>query len=257
MKTVNFIALLFAIAVLPTNDLLAQSTNNNQAFWVHEDQVKPSMLKEYEAVSKDFIAACKEHNLTDADWSTARIDGGTYLSISPITNMADLDKNPLAPLAEKMGEEKFRAIFNRFDKTYNVHRNYVVHLITDMSYMPNGLTTHTPGEDYRKWHFFHVTPDNVVNLRNKMKEIKALYEKTGANQHFRVYRNGFGTNGDYYLVVISAKDAISYEKTSNETDVLLGEEGEKLFDEMLQYVHKYEPRTGGMRPDLGYSSTPQ
>jgi len=212
------------------------------------------MLKEYEAVTKDFIKACKEHNLKDADWTTARIDGGTYLTIAPINSMADFDKNPMAPLAEKMGEENFRAIFSRFDKCYDTHRNYMVHLINDMSYMPNGLTTNTEGEDYRKWHFFHVTPQNVANLRNKMKEIQSLYETKGAKQYFRIYRNGFGSTGDYYLVVISAKDAQSYAKTSEETDKLLGEEGEKLFNDLMQYVHKYESKTGRMRPDLAYTS---
>jgi len=212
------------------------------------------MLKEYEAVTKDFIKACKEHNLKDADWTTARIDGGTYLTIAPINSMADFDKNPMAPLAEKMGEENFRAIFSRFDKCYDTHRNYMVHLINDMSYMPNGLTTNTEGEDYRKWHFFHVTPQNVANLRNKMKEIKSLYETKGAKEYFRIYRNGFGSTGDYYLVVISAKDAQSYAKTSEETDKLLGEEGEKLFNDLMQYVHKYESKTGRMRPDLAYTS---
>jgi len=212
------------------------------------------MLKEYESVTKDFIKACKEHNLKDADWTTARIDGGTYLTIAPINSMADFDKNPMAPLAEKMGEENFRAIFSRFDKCYDTHRNYMVHLINDMSYMPNGLTTNTEGEDYRKWHFFHVTPQNVANLRNKMKEIKSLYETKGAKEYFRIYRNGFGSTGDYYLVVISAKDAQSYAKTSEETDKLLGEEGEKLFNDLMQYVHKYESKTGRMRPDLAYTS---
>jgi hypothetical protein len=252
MKNANLIALLFAVVVLQTNKLFSQ--NENQAFWVHEDQVKPSMLKEYEAVTKDFIAACKEHNLKDADWSTASIDDGTYLSISPINNMADFDKNPLAPLSEKMGEENFRTIFSRFNECYDTHRDYVVHLIDDMSYMPNGITTNTVGEDYRKWHFFHVTPKNVASLRNKMMEIKSLYETKAAKQHFRIYRNGFGSQGDYYLVVISAKDAQSYAQISGETDKLLGEEGEKLFDELMQYVHKYESRTGRMRPDLAYTA---
>ena len=252
MKNLKFITLLFAIVLLQTTNLFAQNTN--QAFWVHEDQVKPSMLKEYEAVTKDFIKACEEHDLKDADWTTARIDGGTYLTIAPINSMADFDKNPMAPLAEKMGEENFRAIFNRFDKCYDTHRNYMVHLIDDMSYMPNGLTTNTEGENYRKWHFFYVTPQNVANLRNKMKEVKSLYEEKGAKQHFRIYRNGFGSTGDYYLVVISAKDAQSYAKTSEETDKLLGEEGEKLFDDLMQYVHKYESKTGSMRPDLAYTA---
>tara|TARA_Y100000588_G_C14226162_1_gene913224 strand:+ start:278 stop:1039 length:762 start_codon:yes stop_codon:yes gene_type:complete len=252
MKTVKLISLLLTIVLLQTTNLFAQNTN--QAFWVHEDQVKPSMLKEYEAVTKDFIKACEEHDLKDADWTTARIDGGTYLTIAPINSMADFDKNPMAPLAEKMGEENFRAIFNRFDKCYDTHRNYMVHLIDDMSYMPNGLTTNTEGENYRKWHFFYVTPQNVANLRNKMKEVKSLYEEKGAKQHFRIYRNGFGSTGDYYLVVISAKDAQSYAKTSEETDKLLGEEGEKLFDDLMQYVHKYESKTGSMRPDLAYTA---
>ena len=127
MKNVKLISLLLAIVLLQTTNLFAQ--NVNQAFWVHEDQVKPSMLKEYEAVTKDFIKGCEEHDLKDADWATARIDGGTYLTIAPINSMADFDKNPMAPLAEKMGEENFRAIFNRFDKCYDTHRNYMVHLI--------------------------------------------------------------------------------------------------------------------------------
>jgi len=251
MKNVKLIIVILTIS-LQTTTLFAQNTN--QAFWVHEDQVKPSMLKQYEAVTKDFIEACKQHNLKDADWATARISDGTYLTISSIDSMADFDKNPLAPLAEKMGEEKFREMFSRFDKCYDKHRNYMVHLINDMSYMPEGLTTNTVGEEYRKWHFFHVTPQNVANLRNKMKEVKSLYEEKDADQKFRVYRNGFGSNGDYYLVVISAKDAQSYAKTSEETDKLLGEEGEKLFEEMMQYVHKYESKTGYMRPDLAYNS---
>ena len=55
-------------------------------------------------------------------------------------------------------------------------------------------------------------------------------------------------------MVISAKDAQSYAKTSEETDKLLGEEGEKLFNDLMQYVHKYESKTGRMRPDLAYTS---
>lgn len=254
MKAVKLICLLFALLVLLPNGLFAQNANANQAFWVHEDQVKPSMMKEYEAVTKDFIAECKKHDIRDADWTTARIDDGTYLNISPIRNMADLDKNTLAPLSEKMGEDNFRAIFNRFDKCYDTHRSYVVHLISNMSYMPDGLSTNTPGEDYRRWHFLHVTPQNVANLRNKMMELKDLYEKKGSKEHFRVYRNGFGSPGDYYLVVISAKDGQSYEKTSDETYKLLGAEGEKLFGDLMQYVQKYETKSGWMRPDLAYTA---
>lgn len=240
--------------LLQVTEVTAQAPAANQAFWIHEDQVKPSMTDEYEAVTKDFIAALKEHNIKETDFSTARLDNGTYLSISPVSNMADLDKNPLAPLAEKIGEEKFSAFYTRFNKCYDVHRDYMVHLIENLSYMPDGITTNTPGQDYRKWHFLYVTPENVGPLRDKMLEIKKLYEEKGAKENFRVYRNGFGSDGDYFLVVISAKDARSYAQTSDETEDLLGQQGEKLFGDMMQYVKKYETETGYMRPDLAYTS---
>ena len=250
MKTLQ-ISLVFILLALSPIFLNAQ----NQAYWVHEDQVKPSKMMEYEQVTKDFIKACKEHDLKDADWATARVDGGTYLSIAPIEKMGDFDKNPLAPLAEKMGKEEFGKIFDRFNQCYDKHRDYVVVLNSELSYMPDGLNPNTPGQDYRKWHFLHVVPSNLSKLNSKIKEIKALYEKKNAKEHFRVYRSGFGTDGDYYLVTISAKDAQDYEKLSTETDTLLGDEGKKLMGELLVLLDRYETKTGTMRPDLGYAAT--
>ncbi|MEZ4793048.1 MAG: hypothetical protein R2783_06200 [Gelidibacter sp.] len=244
--TMAFVSLLLLIPMV--------SIAQNQAFWVHADQVKPSKQADYEQVTKDFIEACKKYDLKDSDWATAQVSDGTYLSISPIANMADLDKNPLAPLREKMGEDNFRAIFKRFNDCYDKHGDYIVTLISELSYMPDGLTTNTPGQDYRKWHFLYVTPSNSQALRAKIKEIKALYEKKGSKEQYRIYHSGFGTMGEYYLAVISAKDEASYAKTSDENDKLLGDEGKKLFGEMLVLLDRYEVKTGAMRPDLGYTS---
>lgn len=228
------------------------SIAQNQAYWIHTDQVKPSKQAEYEQVSKDFVEACKKHDLKGADWSVAHSNDGNYVSIAPIENMAAFDKNPLAPLMEKMGEDKFRALFARFNECYDKHGDAVIVLNSDLSYMPNGLTTNTVGQDYRKWHYLYVTPINSAKLNAKIKDIKALYEKKGAKEHFRVYHSGFGNMDEYFLVSISAKDAQSYEKTSDETETLLGEEGKKLMNEMFVLLDRYESKTGRMRPDLGY-----
>ncbi len=251
MKTIKFITIATLGLLLQSSILFAQDTKN-QMFWIHVDEVKPSMIAEYEAVGKDFVEACKKHDLKDADFTVASVSDGSYLSISPIENMADLDKNTLAPLSAKMGEENFNDIFKRFNKCYDTHYDHVVHLISDLSYMPNGLTTNTVGQDYRKWHYLYVTPENAQNLRAKIKDIKALYEKKNAKEYVRIYRSGFGVKDGYYLAVISAKDEASYAKTNDETDALFGEEGKKLFAEMMKYVDRYEVKTGRMRPDLGY-----
>lgn len=244
----------FLLAIILLLTPMISISQNNQSFWIHADQVKPSKQADYEQVAKDFIEACTKYNLKDSDWSTARIDDGTYLTITPISNMADLDKNTLAPLFEKMGEEKFRSIFKRFNECYDKHGDYIVTLNSDLSYMPNGLTINTEGQNYRKWHFLYVTPSNSQALREKIKAIKDLYAKKGAKEYFRIYRSGFGTMGEYYLAVISAKDEQSYAKLGDENEALLGDEGKKLFAEMFSLLDRYESKTGVMRPDLGYTA---
>lgn len=252
MRTQKINFLLACLLSMPLGLLQAQQSKN-QAFYIHEDQVKPSMMGEYEKISKEFTEASKKHNLQDFSWNIAATNTGRYMSISPMENFADLDKNVLAPLSEKMGEEAFRDLFKRFNTCYDVHRDYIVYLNNELTYMPEGVDVTTPGENYRIWHRMNVTPSNIQNLKGTLKELKALFEKKGSKEYYRIYHNGLGTTGDYYLAVISAKDAQDMARKTAENEELLGEEGKKLFDEMFKYVSKYEVETGTMRPELAYS----
>lgn len=254
MKIIQtMMAVLFCLSM--SLGLMAQETKN-QAFWIHEDKVKPSMMTEYEQVSRDLVENCKKHDLKDVQWSVAQMDDGTYMSISPIQELADIQNMSFDPLREKMGDEEFSKIFERFNKCYDTHGDYVAILNSELSYMPDGLTPDTPGKNYRVWHRLDVTPANIQNLRGKMKELKSLFASKGSKMHYRIYHSGFGNMGNYYVAVISAKDAQDYDRMSAENDELLGKEGEQLFEEMFKYVDAYSVKRGGMRPDLAYKGTP-
>ena len=69
---------------------------------------------------------------------------------------------------------------------------------------------------------------------------------------YRIYQSGFGNVGNSFVAVISAKDAMDYDRMSSENDKVLGEEGQKLFDEMFEYVDAYKVIRGSMRPVLAY-----
>jgi len=227
----------------------------NQAFWVHEDQVKPSMMVDYEKASTDLVEACKENNVQNMEWSVASMDDGTYLSITPIENLADIQNMNFEDLREKVGDEAFSKMFENFNKCYDKHGDYVTMLVPSLSYMPDGLSTTTPGQDYRVWHRMDVSPANIQNLQSKLKELKDLFASKNSKMHYRIYRNGFGNIGDSYVAVVSAKDAIDYDTRSTENQKLLGEQGEKLFNDMFDYVNAYTIKRGSMRPDLAYQAT--
>jgi hypothetical protein len=236
--------------------LIATLTMNaqNQRFLIHADYVKPSMQSEYVEITKAFVAECKKHNLQNSDWTQLRLDNGTYITFEPIPNMAALDIDTFAPLVEKMGKEKFTALLDRYAKCYDRHGSYIITRIESLTYMPEGAIAAQEGQNYRKYHYLYVTPSTSKMIAEKMKAIKELYAKKGSKEYYRVYHSGFGTLGEYFLVVISAKDELSYAKQSDENDALLGDEGKKLLDDLFQNISRYDPITGYVIPSLSYTA---
>lgn len=248
------ILIITAFLILIPSIIIAQDNTKNQAYWVHEDKVKPGMTQEYEKITKEFVALCKKHNIQDLKWITAATNDGSYLSITPIDKMADLDKNPLASLQKKIGKEAFSDIFKKYNQCYDTHGGYIVVLNKKLSYMPDGLTQTQEGLNYRRWHYLYITPENKSKVKEKLEAVKSLYTKKGSKVHYRVYQNGFGSMGDYYMVAISSKNGEDYEKNSAENKTILGDAAKPVFDELFKYVSKYEMKVGSMKPELDYSS---
>lgn len=249
-KTIKNILLMAILVLLAPKTISAQ-----QMFHVHEDVVKPSMTMEYEAVLKEVGELIKENPLEEVTMLVLQGYNNHYYYIRPIGLMADLDKqSPVGQLAEKAGREKVGKLFNRMDKCYDVEKDYIIILDNDLSYMPNGMTQTPEGENYREQYKIYMSPENRATVRDKMKAIKALYEQKGSKTHYRVYRSGFGTDAEFLLVSISAKDEMHMAERSKANEELIGEDGKKAMQELFVNVLKIEEIEGEMRPDLGVSS---
>lgn len=243
-------SLLLTLLLATTITLNAQ----NQMFTIHADYVKPSMEKEYISISKEYVEACKKHNLQNADFTTVRLDNGTFLSFETIANMAALDTDSAAPLAEKMGKENYQALLARFNKCYDRHGSYMINRIENLTYMPEGAAAAQEGNNYRKYHYLYVTPSTAASVGAKIKAIKDLYAKKGSKMYFRVYHSGYGTLGEYFLIAVSAKNEEAHAIQSAENNKLLGDEIKPLMDDLLQSISRYDPMTGYIRTDLSYSA---
>ena len=229
-----------------------EQDNKSQAYSIHEDQVKPSMVSEYEKSAKELVANCEKYNV-QGEWITTNTEDNRYLYVMPIENMAALDTNDFELLEEKMGKENFDNLMTSFGKCLEKHGDYILYLDKENSYMPQGITQTPEGKNYRKFLYYHVTPENIGTFMEKGKAIKALFEKKESKVYYRVYRSGFGTMGTYVMVAVAAKSAGDYEQMSEENMELLGEEGQNAFGELLKYTSKFEVISARMRPDLAYS----
>ncbi|TFG73121.1 MAG: hypothetical protein E4H26_10205, partial [Flavobacteriales bacterium] len=126
MKThkLNFLLVLLLL-IVPGSLLQGQG---NQAYWVHEDVVKPTMVGEYEGVVKELRDNMIKYNVPEAKFIVTNLADSRYLYVSPLANMAALDKPLFSTLAEKMGRDAMSALFNRMDKCYDVEQDYVITL---------------------------------------------------------------------------------------------------------------------------------
>ncbi len=252
MKTLKKTILTAALILLLPLAGIAQESSM-KSFWIHEDVVKPSMVMEYEAVCKELVSNMKKYNITEADFIVSTLSGSRYLYVGGISNMADLDKKVFSTLAEKMGGDAMSDLFKRMDKCYDIEHDYVIHLDSDLSYMPSGMTQTPEGKNYRKFHYLYITPENRDMVKEKMKAIKALWASKNSKVEYRVYKSGFGTKGEFYMVAVAAKDAVDYAVSAKENQDLLGEEGKKIMGELYKNLLKYEEYVGEMRPDMAYS----
>jgi hypothetical protein len=248
MKTLKNTLLLAALMFLLPAKLPAQ----DQKYIIHEDRVKPSKAIEYHKLLQELADAASKHNIAFS-WATIVKADESILYVSPIANMAELDKNPFAELAEKIGKDKLDEIYNRMDKCYDKHGNYVVTLVKDLSYLPDNSTMTTEGQNYRRYHYYHVKPENSEAMSQKMKAVKSLFESKKSKMNYRIFHSGFGIMGEYYVAVVPAADAEAYEKTMKETQALLGPDMKKVFDELDAVTESYSTEIGYYLPKKSHS----
>lgn len=249
MKTIKSLLIILILVVLAPINLSAQ-----KMYRIHEDVVKPSHIMEYETVVNELLTMVRKHNIQNTNWLTSVTVNSHYLFISPLKNMAELDKpNFISELVEKEGSEKIMALFNRMDKCYDTELDYIISLNEELTYMPEGISQTIEGENFREFHYVYVSPGNRAVMKEKMKAIKALYESKGSKTYYRVYNSGFGTDGEFYMVAIAARDAEHMAQKGKANEALFGEDGQKTMWDMYSNVLKYKKMEAEMRPDLAYS----
>jgi hypothetical protein len=249
MKSVKQIFKLLILVLLVSN--FAYGQEESTMYVVHTDHVNFNKMAQYEQVAKDLKENCVKHGIKDMDWLTVSTEDGRYMYVSPIKNMAELDTNVMAELREKMGKEEASAMLSKMDECYDSHGNEIVHYIPELSYNPKGYSR--DGMNVREYHFLYYSPQNGEALGDAIKKIKDMFEAKGVKNGYNVYHSGFGSDESYFMVAVAGKSTLHIAQSSEEDDVLLGEEKDAAFFEMIQLTSRYDQVNGTIRPDLSYS----
>ena len=229
---------------------IAQS-NERQLYFVHEDHVHPSMVSQYEQVSKELVDLCKKHDFKGAPWITFAADDYRYILSSPMSAMGDLDEDYFKPLAEKVGEEKLDKLFKKMNECYSTHGSYTLTLRHDLSYMPAEGAMHAP-EGFRSFLFYHIDAGDFDAFVEMGKKMRDLFKSKGSKLHYQVLTSGFGTMGTYVVVSGAAATASEYFAMVEDNSKVLGKEGMEAFSELNKMIIKQDRVTATVKPALSF-----
>lgn len=249
MKTIKS-GIVFLFTLLLVSNFSFSQDQPPTMYHVHMDNVKFSKMQQYEEVAKEMNNALVEHKI-QSTWNAFSISDGRYVFSTPIEKMADLDKNPMGALYEKMGKEKADAMFKKMNECYDSHTDYIVHYSPELSYSPDNAAQ---GDDYnyREYHFMYYAPKDSNDMYEGMKAVKELFKSKGIVNGYSVYYSGFGSPESYYMVSISGKNPVELAQNGEANDKKFGDEGQATFYKVIGLTTKYDKLEGRYRPDLSY-----
>jgi hypothetical protein len=244
--------LLAALAALPL--FAADEAAAPRLFVLHQEFARPSLLKQYEDTSKEFIADLRQHHdaLPSFGFTAVAGDDYVYTFVSPIRSFADLDaiNSGFGKVAQAVGEAKWGDLMKRGGEATEFIRESVVLEDPSMSYAPAQPRLKPEEERYLHVDLYYVQPGREAEADAVARDFAALFRKKGVPNGYRLFKVVMGPEMPLLIVTVPARDAADYEAQTKADLERLGAEGQALFQRAFALTRRFESHGGTLRPDL-------
>ncbi|MHC4990598.1 MAG: hypothetical protein ACYTGC_06415 [Planctomycetota bacterium] len=233
-----------------------EQADQPQWYFLVEEQVKPSMMMEYEEATKQIIREMQAYEVSPEKVSFSAISGPElgYVYVMPIDNFGHMDTKMAdwQEVVSKIGAEKWAELEARSDKCVDHRATFHVVQRADLSFQPESPAV--PQDEVKTivYGFYYVMPGKERQLESVARRYAELYREHGLDNAWTIYQSVTGGDLPLYVVAHPARSTAEFHKRSEEIDELLGEAGKKLGEEAMACVRRIEIKDGYLRPDLSY-----
>jgi hypothetical protein len=243
-----------ALALLAPVAARAQ-TPGGQYFVVHQEVAKPSMVKEYESTTKEFVALVKANKTKMPHFSVNCFMSPdfTYTYAAPIPNLAGMDaiNADFGALAQSAGAS-FLDLNKRGGAATEYIKEWVIQLVPELSYSPAEPRVQ-PGQ-YFHYSVYYVSPGREPEAEAVGADYVKLFKAKGVKSGYTVYKVVMGPEMPAYIVSVGALDAADYHAEDAKVGALLGAELRALGARTAALTRRFETREATARPDLSVPS---
>lgn len=255
MKGIISIFITIALFLTPCAlTILAQTDERPaQILLINEAGIKPSMISEREAISKEVLTLLIKHNFAFSIYTFSTEDFHNYY-VYPLKNYADMDKlgKSRLELVKKVGETKFMALMKRSHSTFEYSRWFLLRFRPDLFFTPENPRLQPKERNFFLLDILFLQPGKENEFEEILKEFLALCKSKSISEEFKIFAGDLGLNVPVYIISLFAKNASDSWSRIEKMWELLGKEGGVLYRKMMPLVRKREFKQGWFRPDLSY-----
>lgn len=232
----------------------AQAPAQPRVWFLHQELARPPALAQYEATTREFMAAVARHKALMPHFNiAAAFEGEDFLFTYaiPIQSFADVDAltSEFGALAQAEGPA-FAGLLVRSGATIDNTRESVMIEPLDLGYRPAMPRLKPEEVEYLHSDLYYVQPGREAEADLLARDFAALFKSKGVRDGYRLFKVWLGNDASLYLVQVGARDAADFAVADAESRKLLGKEGEALFARANALCRRVEHRNDRFRGDL-------
>jgi len=242
------------MAAFMTASLAAAQTAQPKWYVLHQEIARPSMLKQYEDTTKEFVSLVRQHHDASPIFNYVAVAGDdfVYTYVAPISSFSDLEKiyGGFDALAKAVGEAKWGDLMMRGGAATEFNRESIVMEDPSMEYAPANPRLKPDEEKYLHVDLYYVQPGHEADADAVARDFAALFRKKNLPAGYRLFKVVMGSEMPLIIVTTPAKDAADYAATDAAMRETLGADGQALFQRAFSMTRRFESHNGWIRPDL-------
>lgn len=250
----KIVKIAFILLLVQSSTLIGQVAEENwDLMLIREDKVYPSLTRDYEIGLTDLKTFLSNNKIKGFNYFTHLHDNYTYSHVTPIKELKDLDNGIYSYFSKNIKNKEFEDVLFYLDNTVESFKHYLIKYQPEISYVPKDENW-TESMSYRKWHYFYFYPGIEILVDEILAAYKQLYSDKNIQMGFRVFTGFLGVEEPLYILTTWANTPLEFQQNLKTASGLLGEEGEYLWNSLMEYVRKTNTVEGYYLPQYSFTS---
>jgi hypothetical protein len=236
---------------------MAPAAPKPEFYLIHEEVAKPSMLMQYESISREMLSAFTEKNADPKvmGMSLYTTTDFHYVYVVPIPNFGGIDaiNQGFMTMAQALGKDRWKDIMSRSNATMSSFNEFVVMGRPDLSYVPATPRVAQADVRFNHWAFYYLDASKAQeDVEQVARDYAALFRSKNIPDPFNVFIAASGNDLPLLIVSVPAKSAADYYNEEERINTILGADVRPLQARAMMNTRKYEVKDARFRPELSY-----